>query len=274
MTYLVTGATGTVGRHVVEQLVEAGHAVRALSRTPERANLPEGVEVVGGDLAKPETLEAAFAGVVGVHLINFAGDDYGALENGRRIVELLVANGVRRVTLLGGREEGELETALAASGIQCAYLHPVEFMSNTRLWWAEAVRTEGVVREPFGGRLSALVHEADIAAVAVAALTEDGHGGRTYTITGPEALTTTEKIRILSEAVGREIGFVELTEEQAREKWSAEGMPPPVIDFLIDALGNTPEVGYTVVPTVERVTGRPARTFAQWAAENAGAFRS
>ncbi|MEV0196491.1 NAD(P)H-binding protein [Nonomuraea sp. NPDC050691] len=280
MTILVTGATGTVGRLVVDELVQAGHQVRALTRNPSHASevLPAGVEVVAGDLADPDSLVQAFDGVTAAHLITFAGDDYAPLSRGDEIVELVVKAGVRRVTVLGGRADGPLEQALAAAteqatGLEWTLLEPVEFMSNTLRWWAGSVKAHGVVREPFGDRLSALVHEADIAAVAAAVLTGEGHGGRTYTLTGPEALTTREKVRVLAEATGVGITFTELTEQEARTEWRSYGMGEETIEFLVQALGNTPEVGYTVVPTVEQVTGRPARSFAQWAAEHAAAFR-
>ncbi|MBN6057183.1 NAD(P)H-binding protein [Nonomuraea sp. RK-328] len=275
MTILVTGATGTVGRLVVDELVQAGHQVRALTRNPSRASelLPAGVEVVAADLADPDSLAPALYGVTAAHLITFAGDDYAPLKRGDEIVELAVKAGVRRVTVLGGRADGPLEQALAASDLEWTLLEPVEFMSNTLRWWAGSVKAHGVVREPFGDRLSALVHEADIAAVAAAVLTGEGHGGRTYTLTGPEALTTREKVRVLAEATGLDITFTELTEQEARAEWRSHGMGEETIEFLVQALGNTPEVGYTVVPTVEQVTGRPARPFAQWAAEHAAAFR-
>ncbi|MEO3799458.1 NmrA family NAD(P)-binding protein [Nonomuraea sp. B1E8] len=274
MTMLVTGATGTVGRHVVEELLEAGQEVRALTRNPARAALPEGVEVVAGDLADPRSLHGVFDGVTGVHFINFAGDDYAPLPDGAELVALAVKAGVRRATVLGGREDGSLEQALAANDLEWTLLHPVEFMSNTLRWWAHSVRTEGVIKEPFGDRLSALVHERDIAAVAAKVLVDGGHGGKAYTLTGPEAITTKEKVAILGNAIGRDVTFVELTVDEARTKWAADGMGEQTIEFLVDALGNTPEVGYTVVPTVREVTGREARGFAQWASENAGAFRA
>jgi uncharacterized protein YbjT (DUF2867 family) len=272
MTILVTGATGTVGRLVVDELLQVGQQVRALTRNPGKAGLPEGVEVVAGDLADPATLAGAFDGVTGVHFINFAGDDYAPLPDGAGLVELAVKAGVRRVTVLGGREDGELEQALAATDLEWTLLHPVEFMSNTLKWWAHTIKTEGVIKEPFGDRLSALVHERDIAAVAATVLAEGGHGGRTYVLTGPQAITLKEKVAILGEAVGKDVEFVELTVDQARDKWRGDGMGEQTIEFLIGALGDTPEVGYTVVPTVREVTGRDARPFSQWAAEHAEAF--
>ncbi|WP_431893953.1 NAD(P)H-binding protein [Nonomuraea sp. bgisy101] len=272
MTILVTGATGTVGRHIVSQLAEAGHSVRALTRDPGRASFPEGVEVVAGDLSVTDTLQAAFDGVTAVHLINFGGDDYAPLPNGQEIVDLARKAGVRRVTVLGGWDESTLEPALRAGDLPWTYIRPTEFMSNS-LKWADAVRTEGAVHEPFGDATTALVHEADIAAVAATALVEDGHGGKIYGLTGPERLTTRDKVRLIGEALGREIPFVELTPEQAKERMAAEGTPQEMIDFLLDVFGNVPVEANIVNSVVFDVTGRAPRTFAQWAAENADSFR-
>ncbi|NUO59730.1 MAG: NAD(P)H-binding protein [Hamadaea sp.] len=268
MRILIAGSTGTVGRQIVAQLVAQGHSVRALTRNPE-AVLP-GAEMVVGNLTDPSTLADAFDGVEAMHLISFDGGGYQPLTTGPQIVELATRAGVKRVTVLGGKDESGVEQALHDSDLAWTVVQPVEFMGNT-FSWIPAVQA-GVISEPFIDRRSAMVHEADIAAVAVAALTEDGHGGQTYTVTGPEVLTVPEKVEILSKAIGREIDLVELTEAQAREKWAANGLAADIIDFLIWAYGNTPEVGYTVVSTVEDVTGKPARTFAQWCAENAPAF--
>nr|BFE78436.1 hypothetical protein GCM10020093_010370 [Planobispora longispora] len=180
MTFLVTGATGTVGRLVVEELLAAGRPVRALTRNPAEAGLPEGVEVVAGDLARLDSLAGVFDGVEAAHLINFAGDDYRPLPDGAGLVKLITEAGVRRVTVLGGRAEGDLEQALAAADVEWTLLEPVEFMSNTLRWWSQTIKTEGVIKEPFGDRLSALVHERDIAAVAATVLAEgDTEAGRT-----------------------------------------------------------------------------------------------
>lgn len=270
---LVSGATGTVGGQIVKQLVEAGHQVRALTRNPQNANFPECVEVVVGDLARPETLIPALEGVTGLHLINFDGATYGALQTGAEIVRLAKQAGVQRVTVLMGSETGTIEEEVAKSNLNWTFLQPVEFMSNM-LEWAEPIRNEGAVSAPFANRRTAIVHEADIAAVAVAALTQDVHGGKTYTITGPEVMTPVKMLQTIGEAIGRELQFIELSEEQARQRWKEEGFTDEVIEFFVWAHGNTPEIGYTVVQTVEQVTGRPARTFAQWAREHADAFRA
>lgn len=273
MKILVTGATGRVGHYLVEQLHAAGHDVRALTRNAAKANFPEGVEVVVGDLTKPETLEQALQGVTGLHLIKFGGEDYAPLETGAEIVALAEKAGVKRVTVLLGGTKGEFEAAVEGSSMAWTMLNPVEFMTGA-LDYAESIRAEGVVRQPFGNRKTAIVHEADIAAVALAALTEEGHAGKTYNITGPQVLTPRELVSIIGKTIGRDIEFIELTEAQAREQWAVQGMPQEVIEFFVWVYGNTPAVGVTVDPTVEQVTGKPARAFAQWAAEHAADFRA
>ncbi|MFB7328485.1 SDR family oxidoreductase [Streptomyces sp. NPDC056190] len=269
---LVTGATGTVGRQVVAELLARGHEVRALTRDAARAELPAGVEVVQGDLTEPAGLIPALEGVTGLHLITFGGASFAPLETGLRILELARAAGVRRVTVLHGGGPSLLEDAVRANDdVDWTVLMPVEFMANC-LEWADGIVASDEVREPFVSRLSAMVHEGDIGAFAAVALTEEGHGGQEYVITGPELLTVGDKVATIAAARGREIALVELNEEQAVAQWRAAGHREDVIGFLLEAYGNTPEVGRTVVDTVEKVTGYPARTFAQWAAEHADAF--
>ncbi|MEV5579884.1 NAD(P)H-binding protein [Streptomyces parvus] len=273
MTILVTGATGTVGRRVVEQLLERGERVRALTRDPERAEFPAGVEAVGGDLTDPASLAPALHGVTGLHLITFGGEYFAPLETGDEILALAEEAGVRRVTVLHGGGDTPVETAVRASGFAWTVVMPVEFMANA-LEWAPGIRSEGVVREPFVDRLSAMVHESDIGAVAAVALTEDGHGGQEYLVTGPQALTVRDRTAAIGAVRGADVELVELTEEQALENWRGQGMAEDVIAFLIDVYRDTPLEGRTVSGTVEKVTGRPARTFAQWAEEHAEHFRA
>jgi uncharacterized protein YbjT (DUF2867 family) len=272
MKILVTGATGTVGSNLVSQLFEMGHEVRALTRNPAKANFPVGVEVFQGDLTQPETLIPALQGVKGLHLINFGGDDFAPLQTGAEIVALAEKAGVQRVTVLRGGQKGSVEHAVEASSLVWTMLEPVEFMSNI-LRWSYGIQAAGSVRQPFGDRQTAIVHEADIAAVAAGVLTQDGHGGKSYSISGPEVLTPRDLAHIIGKAIGREVQFVDLTPDEARAEWSAVGLPGDVIEFLLWVYANTPPHGYTVVPTVEQITGKPARTFAQWAAENADVFK-
>ncbi|MCM3750272.1 NAD(P)H-binding protein [Paenibacillus pasadenensis] len=274
MTILVTGASGNVGRYVVEHLVGAGQQVRALTRHPERTDFPEGVEVVYGDLAVPESLAPAFNGVTAMHLITFNSDGYGPLQTGPEIVELAEKAGVRRVTVLWSGVNGPVEQAVEASGLEWTFLQPApEFMSNA-LVWVDSIREEGIVSEPFQQSLDAMVHPSDIGSVAATALIHGGHAGQTYNITGPEVLTIPQKVRTISAVLGKEIKFVELTEEQARERMRKKGAQEDVIDFVIGWHANPPQSAYTVVPTVEQITGRPAKTFAQWVSEHGDRFKS
>lgn len=263
-TILVTGATGNVGRPLVEQLLAAGHRVRALTRAPERARLPAGAEVIAGDLSDPASLRAAFTGVRAAHLIGVQAD--------AGIVDVARQCGVRRFTVLRGDvTKSALDEAVEASGREWTFVAPVEFMSNTREW-AESVRREGVVREAFPDVKSAMIHDADIAAVAAVALTEDGHAGQEYWLTGPEALTPRERVRILAGVLGRDLRLLELTRDEVVAAWRRDGYSDDDIAFFLAMRTDPPAAGYTVLPTVEAITRRPARTFAQWAAENAALF--
>ncbi|MEW2400566.1 NmrA family NAD(P)-binding protein [Streptomyces sp. NPDC046862] len=271
MTILVSGATGNVGRPMVEQLLAAGHQVRALTRDPKKANLPAGAEVVAGNLAVTSSLTEAFEGVTAAHLISF-GDDYAPLANGPEIVRIAVRAGVRRVTVLkGDTEKTGLDEAVEAGGLEYTYLAPVEFMSNA-LEWAESVQKESVVREGFPDVPSSMVHEADIASVAATVLTTDGHAGKEYWLTGPEALTAPQKVAVISEVLGRDVRFVELSRDEMIARWREQGYGDDDLEFFLMMRTNPPEAGRTVLPTVSEVTGRPGRTFAQWVRENAATF--
>ncbi|WP_372630116.1 NmrA family NAD(P)-binding protein [Cohnella sp.] len=273
MTILVTGATGNVGRHLVHQLVRSGQQVRALTRNPAMAKavLPEGVENVYGDLAAPETLAPAMEGVKGIYLMTSSGGG-APLQTGDEIIDLAVKAGVQRVAILWSGVKGTVEQAAEASNLDWTHIQPYcEFMSNT-LSWAESIRTSSLVEEPFADSLNAIVHEADVGSVAAAALTETGHAGKTYTLTGPEALTPRDKVNIIAAALGRDIKFNELTKQQARERLKKAGVSDEMIDYVHDWHENLPKEAYTVVPTVAEVTRRHARTFAQWVAEHLHVF--
>ncbi|WP_049580172.1 NmrA family NAD(P)-binding protein [Streptomyces sp. SBT349] len=270
MTTLVTGATGNTGRHVVTELVRRGERVRALTRDPAAAEgrFPAGVEVVAGTHTAPETLGAALDGVDRLHVTVTTG----LAEVGPALVRRAVDAGVRRVTVVWGGAVGPVEQAVGDSGVEWTRLEPQEFMSNT-LDWIESVRAEGVVREPYDTP-SALIHEADIAAVAAVALLDDGHAGRAYPLTGPASLTTRERIAILSRASGRDIVLAPITHEQAVDRLMSKGVSRADAEYVVGWYAAPDDAATTVVDTVERVTGRPARTFAQWAAEHAERFQA
>ncbi|WP_176444685.1 hypothetical protein [Paenibacillus herberti] len=181
---------------------------------------------------------------------------------------------MQRATVLWSGVKGPVEEAVEASNLEWTYLQPSpEYMSNA-LVWTESIRSEGIVREPFGDSLDAMIHEADIGSVAATALTSVGHAGKIYSLSGPEVLTISEKVRMISAALGRDIQFVELSEEQAREHMRKKGAQDDVIEFVLGWKANPPESAYTVVPTVQQITGRPPRTFAQWVSEHVQHFRT
>ncbi|HEY1177355.1 MAG TPA: NmrA family NAD(P)-binding protein [Phytomonospora sp.] len=264
MTILVTGATGNTGRHVVAELLKRGQAVRALTRDPARAKVPAGAEVVGGDHNDASTV--SFDGVTGLHITVTKG----VAESGPALVEKAVAAGVERITILWGGYVGPAEEAVAASGVRWTRLEPEEFMANALDWRADIA--EGVVRAPFPDVLSAVAHEGDIGEIAAVALTEDGHDGLVHAVNGPEPLTAPQRVAILSAALGRELRYVETSRQDALDKLLAQGVSQADADYVVGWHEAPPERAYTPNDTIATVLGRAPRTFAEWAAENAGRF--
>lgn len=276
MTILVTGATGNVGRLVVDHLVAAGAKVRALTIDPRKAALPPEVEVVEGYLGRIETLPAALEGVELLYLAPLP-------RTVRDVARLARAAGVRRIVDLSSSNADDeaagdpsgwyyyaVEKAVEESGIAWTHLRPGEFMTNT-LAWAEQIRATGVVRAPHADAATAIIDLDDIAAVAARVLLEDGHIGKKYELTGPEAVKRKDLARLIGEAIGREVRF----EEQTRAEALAELTPTmgEWAAWYVDGIGQLVEHPQTVLPTVEALTGRPATTFAQWAVKHAAEFR-
>jgi uncharacterized protein YbjT (DUF2867 family) len=278
VTILVTGATGSVGRPLVDLLLARGADVRALTRNPAEANLPAGVEVFKGDLLEPETLAPALAGADRLYLFPVAATV-------DKVVDLAVRAGVRRIVVLssdavntqyeiaGDSVDDHLtvENAVAAAGVEWTFLRPVAFAGNA-LFWAYGIQTESVVRAAYPLAAQALVHEADIAAVAAVALLEDGHVGQSYTLTGPAAITQVEQVRTIAAAIGREVRFEEMTPEEKHAEmvqYLPEDSVRMILGYFAIAVTNPDPVTHAI----QQVTGRPARTFAEWAADHATAFK-
>ncbi|MFI1169804.1 NAD(P)H-binding protein [Streptomyces sp. NPDC020801] len=291
MTFLVTGATGNVGRLVVGRLLEAGERVRALTRHPATASFPPGVEVVGADLTKPETLAGALNGIDRMYLFPVA-------ETAREVVRLAREAGVRRIVVLssGAVTTGHdsdfhlpVERAVEESGLDWTHVRPGEFMLN-KLWlWGPSIREKRVVREPFPDSAWFPVHERDIADVAVLALRGEGHTGRAYTVNGPELITRRAQVEHISVALGQEVRLEVVSPQEAREDYLRQGgFAAANADFLLgfedysgaesDPNDQSETAQWTpaslpAMPTAEEVTGRPARTFAEWARDHADDFR-
>ncbi|WP_308209043.1 zinc-binding dehydrogenase [Actinoallomurus purpureus] len=267
---LVTGATGTVGRQVVAALADAGAEVRALARDPEAARLPAGVQVMGGDLSEPDTLHASLAGVGVVFLVW----PFATAEGVTAVLDV-VAEHARRVVYLSSaavrEHEQQVEQLIEGSGLEWTFLRPHVFAANT-LRWAGQIRVEGVVRAPYGAAAMSPLHERDIAAVAVHALTGHGHAGAIYELTGPESLTQAEQVHIIGEVIGRPVRWAEVSPETARQQMLARGWPPAAVDGILGAQAEMVTEARLATSTVEEVTGAPARTFRTWVTDHAGAF--
>ncbi|MFH9202175.1 NAD(P)H-binding protein [Streptomyces anulatus] len=276
---LVTGATGAVGREVAGQLAAAG-PVRILARRPERLTVRGGVEVVEGEYGDRAALDRALRGVSSVFLVTNSPTE----PDDERVAAAAAAAGVRHLVKLSmmaveepgaddfiTRRQRENEQAVRESGVPWTFVRPRTFMSNT-LSWAPGIRSTGVVRALYGDAPVACVDPRDVAAVAVAVLTGTGHEGRAYAVSGPEAITAREQTAQLSRVLERPLRFEELGVDAARTALLAKYPPPVAEAFLQSAERQRAGVKAAVVPTIQDLTGRPARPYRIWSAEHAEAF--
>ncbi len=272
---LVTGATGNVGRELVQRLHQAGNPVRVLTRNPEKVSFPADVEIATGDLTALDTVKPALRGVRQVFLIRVPGSDVFprvAKEAGVEKIVFLSSGAIDAPTENAiGRYHLQTEQFIREAGLKWTFLRPGAFMSNT-LQWAPSIRAEGVVRAPFGDVGTAPIDPRDIASVAAAALVSPEHDGQVYTLTGPEVLTPVQQVQILSSVLGRDIRFDDIPETMAKENMKRFA-PPEIVESIFSLIKDNKEHAESPTTTVEDVTGRPARTFEQWATDNADRFR-
>jgi uncharacterized protein YbjT (DUF2867 family) len=274
---LVTGATGTVGSEVVKQLVAGGHRVRALVRDPARAAmLGAGVEIVVGDLERPDTLGPAFAGVEKAfvlapptpQLVTLEGNAYEAARlAGVGHVVKLSAFGIGTFEMVPFNRHGASEAKLRDSGLAWTILRPTRFMSFTPFPWTWD-RQHGTVLEATGDAQMTLIDPIDIAAVAVTVLTRPGHDGQVYELTSAEALTGAEIALILADALGRPVRFVDTPPATIRELILRSGTPGFIADAALNYFAAVRAGGWHVTSTVADLLGRPARTYAEWLHEH------
>lgn len=273
---LVTGATGNVGGELVRALAGAGQPVRALVRAGREPGFPADVQSVAGNLNQPESMRPALAGARALFLYPGYQDMAGTLAEARQA-------GVSRVVMLSGSSAAsgdlsnavsrymiESEAAVRDSGLAWTLVRSFGFMSNT-LQWIPQLRAGNVVRAPFAGVQVAMIDPYDIAAVAAAALTEPGHDGRVYTVSGPHALRPADRARILGEVLGRDLRFEAQPDDEARAEMAA-AMPAAYVDAFFDFYVKGTLDESQPQPDVAEVTGRPPRTFRQWAQAHASEF--
>ncbi len=272
---LVTGATGHVGAELVAQLAAAGRPVRAMTRRPDATDLPSGVEVVYGDADDPTSLDRAFAGAERAFLMSAQaiGSAPGPTHD-QHLIDAATRAGLSHVVKLSVYQGGDgddaiarwhraAEATLTGSGLTWTLLRPGRFMSNA-LQWSAMIRRGDQVQLPFAQRPSASVDPADIAAVALAALTTDRHGGRTYQLTGPEVLTPADELGILAELLGRPLRPVDPGTDATRAGMIRAGVPAEVVDAIVHRTLHS-DTGTEVLDTVGTILHRPPGTFRQWA---------
>lgn len=279
---LITGASGNVGKEVLKQVGETGVRVRAAFQSVAKAaTAPSGVDIVTMDYTQPETVRAALKGVERVFLVGPPAQNLVALE--RQAMDEIKRSGVRQVVKLsamGGkastfpRQHAESEAYIQASGVAHTFIRPNGFMQNFVIYNAGTINTENAFYGCQADGKVSHVDLRDVVAVAVKALTEDGHENRTYTLTGPAALTNAEVAQILSDDLGREIRYVDLPPAQFKQALLAAGVPEWSADALIDLQRLYREGGASAVTSeIEQVLQRKPTSFEQFSRDYRQAFK-
>lgn len=275
---LVTGATGNIGSALLRELHACGAGpLRGLTRDGSRAVFPAGVEAREGDFAEPASLVSALDGVRSVFLVSRLGPDAEVIKAARRagVEHVVLVSSITAQThprLAPAGENLEVERLLKESDLAWTILRPTQFASNA-LMWAASIRAREPVRAPYADIGLPTIDPADIASVARAALTEPGHRGRTYALTGPEPVTARQQAEAIATAIGRSVPFAEIGRREAHARM-APVFGEAGADAVLDVMGgDVNEELLAVRDTVPQITGSQGRRFQQWATENAGLFR-
>jgi uncharacterized protein YbjT (DUF2867 family) len=278
---LITGASGNVGAEVLKQIVQTGAQVRAAVQSLHKAPAPSpGLEIAVVNYNEPDTLRVALKDVNRVFLVGPPTAQLPALE--RNATEVIAQSDVQQVVKLsamGGRESTyprqhiESEDYIRSSGVPYTFLRPNGFMQNIINYSGETIRTQNAFYGSEGDGQVSQIDIRDVAAVAVKALTEDGHVGKTYTLTGPKALTNNEVARILSEKLGREIRFINLPPAQLKEALLSAGVPEWNADAVLDLQRLYREgKAATVTRDVQQVSGREPISYERFSHDYATAL--
>jgi uncharacterized protein YbjT (DUF2867 family) len=282
-TILVTGATGTIGRDVMKQLAKKGAAVRAGVRDPDKARKQFGTEITFAkfDFEDAQSFDGVLEGIEEVFLlpplmpnqveVASAFVDAAKRAGVRHIVKLSVI-GVDTESFTFGKWHAAGERHTRESGLAFTFLRPNSFMQN---FINHFPPRDGVIYLPWGNGKASFVDTRDIAAVAAEVLTARDHEGKTYTLTGPAALGIEEVAKILSEAAGREIRYVDVPESAARDGMLQAGLPQWQVDAVMELHAiNKKNRWSTVTSDIEKVTAKPPIGFAQFARDHAQKFQT
>jgi uncharacterized protein YbjT (DUF2867 family) len=279
---LITGATGNIGRELIPLLLESKEPVRILVRDPRKvAHLDACVERVVGDLDKPETLIPAVKDVERIFLVTYeTQQDINVLAAAKRA-------GVRHIVKLSTLEATEhkiqvgkwhyaREELICASGLDWTFLRPGMFMSNSIEWWADSIKGQGSVFFPGGkkGKV-APVDPRDVAKVAATTLTQPGHSGQAYELTGAELFTIGEMVGVISRVLGKQIQYMDIPPIAAKLFMLKTGMDKTLVNALMEMLGSLRRnEAAMATDAVQRITGQAPRTFEAWCREHVSAFQS
>ena len=285
-TILITGATGTVGSHVVKKLSNLNVKVRAGVHSiikGENLKYPN-VEICEMEFHKPSSLQAAFTGVDRVFMITPVTEDQ--VEIGKLLIDAAKAAGVKHVVKLSaagaeaengiqlGRWHSEVEKYLEESGLHYTILRPASYMQNFVNYYSDSIRKENKIYLPLGNSKVSFIDARDIAEVADAVLTSDKYFNQTLYITGPEALTMEEIAERISEATGRKIEYVDVPEEEARKGMLSLQMPEWMVDAMMELHGVC-KAGQAadVADTTQKITGHKGHTFRDFCQQYAECFQ-
>ena len=283
---LVTRATGTVGRLLIDALAVEGADVRAVTRNPRSAGLPAGVEVYEGDPSRPETIDSSLRGATGLFLNPRAVGEAAAGE----LLALVRERGVKRVVVLSainvddapdqqpsrfnGDRNKEVEEAAYDSGLEWVSLRSNTLASNTLISWGAQIRAGDTVRGPYAASAESLIHERDVAGVGARAFLTDELTGRKLELTGPQSLTQEQMVTIIGDVIGRPLRYEEVPSEVVVSSMVQRGLSEPFVGALMSRYAGGVGQPAPVTGEVEKVLGRPALTYAEWVADHADAFRN
>lgn len=280
---LITGATGIIGRPLIDALSTAGTAIRAVTRTPQQARFPANIEVVAGDPAQPDTIVPFLQDIQALFLHPRAvGDAAGKLlqyarEQGVKRVVVLSAINVddpldQQPSRFRGDHNKEVEAAAVGSRLDWISLRATTFAANTLGAWGEQIRAGNIVRGPYATFAEAPIHERDVAEVGAHALLGDDLSGQKLELTGPASLSQAEMVAIIGEVLGRPLRYEAIPPEAAKHAMVARGFPEPFVAALLARYARGEGQRATTTNVVERILGRPALSYAQWVADHAADF--